>query len=580
MVSNYAFTPNIWPSIITVLLLIALAIYGGRRRAVPGALPFMVSCLFAALWAAGLLMEYAALEFTTRAAWIQFEMSWQLPILIAVTCFFLDYAWPGRWLTRRNLAMLSIPALIFALLMLTNDLHHLVWSSFEFGPVTLRRLTFLGWTGVAYAFVLTVLSIVVLAWLFLHSPQHRWPVVIMLAGLVVGRTVYFLDKAEFIRAVLPAGMFGMAFEFLMYAIALFGFRIFDPISLARQTVVAQMSDGMLVLDSLGQVSSLNPAAQAILEVPGKQLQGRPIRELLPDQAMLAGDLLPGRVEICLPGGQKNRYYQMEISPLNDWRGSEIGHLLLLHDVTGQKQAQAQIIEQQRALAMLQEREQLARELHDSIGQILGYAGFQLETVHHHIASGQTALAAGQPSQSSSQLAVAESQLTRLIDIIAEAHADLREVILNLRVAPSGQQPFFAALQHYVDSFSQNYSLQARLTVAPGASEENLLDMAAQMQVFRIIQEALSNARKHAGASRVQVDFERQDGCLRVCIQDDGQGFDVAQALNAGSSHLGLRFMRERAESIGGSLRVNSTVGAGACVELELPVETSLAEDGQ
>jgi signal transduction histidine kinase len=61
---------------------------------------------------------------------------------------------------------------------------------------------------------------------------------------------------------------------------------------------------------------------------------------------------------------------LEISPLSDWRGLEVGRLLVLRDVTERRRAQAQILEQQRALAMLHERESLARELHDSIGQVL------------------------------------------------------------------------------------------------------------------------------------------------------------------------------------------------------------------
>lgn len=83
-------------------------------------------------------------------------------------------------------------------------------------------------------------------WLFLHSPQHRWPVLIMLFGQFVGRTLFMLDRIYAIRFVPPLDLLGMAFEFLMYAIAFLGFRIFDPISLARQAAIAQMREGMLV----------------------------------------------------------------------------------------------------------------------------------------------------------------------------------------------------------------------------------------------------------------------------------------------------------------------------------------------
>ncbi len=66
MTWNYAYTPHIWLSVLTVLLLVALAIYSGRRRSVPGALPFTIACLFAALWATGSVMEYGAADLETK----------------------------------------------------------------------------------------------------------------------------------------------------------------------------------------------------------------------------------------------------------------------------------------------------------------------------------------------------------------------------------------------------------------------------------------------------------------------------------------------------------------------------------
>ena len=92
MDSHYAYTPHIWPSFLTVLLLIALAVYSGRRRSVPGALPFTIGCLFAALWAAGSMMEAAAVEVQTKIFWVKFQGAWILPVVTAITCFVLEYA--------------------------------------------------------------------------------------------------------------------------------------------------------------------------------------------------------------------------------------------------------------------------------------------------------------------------------------------------------------------------------------------------------------------------------------------------------------------------------------------------------
>jgi len=90
-----------------------------------------------------------------------------------------------------------------------------------------------------------------------------------------------------------------------------------------------------------------------------------------------------------------------------------------------------------------------------------------------------------------------------------------------------------------------------------------------MQVFRIIQEAMSNARKHSGADCIQLSFEKDGGMVRIRIQDNGRGFDSRQASGA-TGHYGLRFMLERAGQLGGELHIQSAPGAGTCVVLDAP----------
>jgi signal transduction histidine kinase len=110
-----------------------------------------------------------------------------------------------------------------------------------------------------------------------------------------------------------------------------------------------------------------------------------------------------------------------------------------------------------------------------------------------------------------------------------------------------------------------------LSVGAGV-DESLLNPEAQMQLFRILQEAFSNARKHAEMDRMRASFELEDGHLCMRIQDNGKGFDPDRALAAESAHFGLRFMRERAEQLGGILLVNSAPGEGTCVVVTVPVK--------
>ena len=556
MSMNYAYTPYIWPSVFTVILLIALSIYSGRRRSVPGATPFMIACLFAAAWAAGSVMEYAAVDLATKIAWVKFQSACSLPVIIAITCFILEYAWPGRWLTRRVLALLAFTWLLEIGLILTNDFHHWIWRGFGFSGSVLPRFGPGAWLIIAYGIgVLGILNLIVLGWLFLRSPLPRWPVALMFTGQIGGRLLFLLDRANLFHSILPLELLGMAFEFSMYAIALFGFRILDPITLARQAVTAQMHEGMLVLDTQGRVTSLNPAAEAILGLPESRLHGRLIRGLLPVYTDPLDEEV-GESEIRLGSGPESRDYLLEISELSDWRGLAVGRLLLLHDVTAQKRAQAQLLEQQRALAIMTERERLARELHDDLGQVLAFISTQGYVVQELLVRGE--------------VATAGSYVARLIEAAGEADVDIRESILSLR-SPFSSQGLIPALQDYLRRYEQRYGLRIEVLL-PEHGLERALEPVAEVQVLRILQEGLANARKHAQAHCVQVAFTLLDGRIQIALRDDGKGFESGEYQADRPRGFGLQFMRERAEAIGGSLEVRSAPGEGTEILLVVPLK--------
>jgi signal transduction histidine kinase len=558
MGGSYAYTPELWLSLVTVVLLAALAVFGWRRRGVPGALPFSVGCLFAALWAAGSFMEYAVADVATKILWVKFQAVWQLPATTAITCFILEYAWPGRWLTRRNLALVSIVPLLLLALALTNDLHHLVWIGFAydgsvrplFGPAAPYLL--------GYGYAVGMANILLVAWLYLRWPQYRWPMAMVLIAQVGGRLVFVLEKLSVLRTDLPIDILGVLAVFVAWAIVLFGFRILDPVPLARQAMIAQMHDGLLVLDAGGRVASLNPAAQAMLGVPERTALGQAVQDLLPvvPDADGGGPAAgTGPIEIRLGTDLPARYYVLRTSPLEDVRGLTVGRLLMLHEVTEQKQAQAQIVEQQRALAMLQEREQLARELHDTLGQVFAFVNTQGQTVRRLLSRGD--------------VATADELVARLVEVAREADVDIRESILGLRETLS-ERGLFPALAHYLRQYEKNYGIHTELEVAETLTD-GAFEAQVEVQLLRIVQEALTNVRKHAGARRVRVAFAVEAGRATVTVEDDGRGFDPGTHDDGLGEHVGLRVMRERAEGVGGTVRVDSAPGRGTCVTVDVPV---------
>ena len=133
-----------------------------------------------------------------------------------------------------------------------------------------------------------------LIWLFAHSPLHRWPVALMLAGQIAGRIPGFVDAIRQpwtppFDLVIAGILIWSAF----FALAAFGFRMFDPLPLARQAVLEQMHAGLLVFDNRWQILSLNPAAEAILGITADAARGRRWEELV-HAARLLPELLLAR----------------------------------------------------------------------------------------------------------------------------------------------------------------------------------------------------------------------------------------------------------------------------------------------
>jgi len=558
---TYQYTPVIWPTVFTIMLLTVLAVYAWRRRNLPGALWLVIYCLFSLLFLTPKVFEFLAVDFETKIFWYDVEYPWLTPGTTAMTCFILEYTWPGRWVTRRNIALLSIVPLLVLAFTFSNEFHHLLFRDYEFTGDVAPLYGPVGWAFVVYNLGLRVVSITALVWLFVRSPQHRWPAVLILLAETVFGVVLVLDPyiEESWFFYVPEKIIPV----VACAIALFGFRIFDPIPLARQTVIEQMQAGMLVLDLEGHVIGLNPAATRILNAPGNQVQGKLVKELLPayPEKRLVD---PGQTEIELGSGEGTslRYYMVTNSLLNDFRGLEAGRLLLLHDVTEQKRTQAQIIENQKVQAALEERAGLARELHDSIGQVLAVAELQAETANELVDRGE--------------IAAAQATLSRLVEVTQSAQVDVRQYLLGAKTLFAPGQDLFVTLHQYVEQYSRDFGVPTELVIAPVMKEQGL-DSRVGAQLMRIVQEGLANVRKHAHASAAQVVFTLHAGWIQVRIEDDGVGFDVERVFKARGQRFGIRSMRGRAEAIGGTFQILSAPGHGTQVIVEVPCESASAD---
>jgi PAS domain S-box-containing protein len=254
------------------------------------------------------------------------------------------------------------------------------------------------------------------------------------------------------------------------------------------------------------------------------------------------------------------YYESRVTPRRLPGSDEIiGLTLSSRDITERKQIQVQ--EQQ--LAALEERERIGRELHDDLGQVMGYVNVQTQAALTRLEQGE--------------VAQVKAVLSQLAQVAQQAHYDVRQYILGIRTTAAQPPPdFFAALEGYLDMLREHYGLETQVSW-PEDVVDSPFAPEVETQLLRIIQEALTNVRKHAGVDTARLLFTLHTDEVQVIIEDDGHGFDPTSSLQPPTSslqpptHFGLSIMRERAESVGGGLEVRSALGEGTCVIVRVPL---------
>ena len=208
-----------------------------------------------------------------------------------------------------------------------------------------------------------------------------------------------------------------------------------------------------------------------------------------------------------------------------------------------------LVAREKEMAVSEERNLLAQELHDSIAQSLAFLNLQAQMLDD--------------SLDSSDVAEARADLSRMRDGIQECYDDVRELLVHFRTN-FGESDVVTAIRSLLDRFETDTGISSQVKLTGDGVP---LSPETQIQALHIVQECLSNARKHSGASRVIVELERGP-VYRFRISDDGCGFEPGKHKEG---HVGLVIMRERAQRIGGNIDVNSRPGAGTRITLTVPI---------
>jgi signal transduction histidine kinase len=261
----------------------------------------------------------------------------------------------------------------------------------------------------------------------------------------------------------------------------------------------------------------------------------------------------------LPGGSDKRWVHYILQPLSGADGTQLRGTIM--DVTERKRAEeaqrqyaAQIRDLLRRLVTVQEseRRRFAADLHDLVGQSLSVLGMGLETIR--------GMLPGKPSKK------AETAFDEMGSLLKDTMGAVRQVMSDLRPALLDDYGLYAAIEWHARQFEHRTGLRVAVEgnhLEPRPAPE------VELALFRIVQEALTNAAKHAAASRARVSLHAAAGRVRVLVEDDGLGIPMAPAANdPGQIGWGMAVMRERAEAVGGALRVEHP-GRGTRIVVEV-----------
>lgn len=325
------------------------------------------------------------------------------------------------------------------------------------------------------------------------------------------------------------------------------------------------SDAILTIDSRQRIVQFNRAAERIFGRSSEQMLGQPLDSLIPAQFQLAhrdhvkrfgttgvtSRHLGGTTEVHGVRANGEQFpLDASISQIDTLDGKLF--TVILRDISERIRSQDELrrFAVQAHAAIEGEKKRVARELHDELAQSLTALKMDAIWMRDNLPAGTQPLAA---------------KMDGMLTILDASVAATRRIAADLRPLMLDDLGLVAAIQWLVQSFSQSTGVACELLV----SEELELADPYATAVFRIVQESLANVAKHANATQASVIVERATDAIQLKVSDNGQGFAIEAPRRHAS--LGLMGLRERAELLKGTVKIDSQTGGGTRISVSIPL---------
>ncbi|HLG69264.1 MAG TPA: histidine kinase N-terminal 7TM domain-containing protein [Chloroflexota bacterium] len=559
---DFAAVPYSAGELVAAALAALVLVLVWRRRSSPGATGLAITlglCVWWCIWhALSLLAATLPLKLGLADVWEAGAISVNSSYLL----FAIEYH-SQRRLPRRQAALLFIPAAVFVGLFWTNGWHHLFWAqtSLVAGvPFTRIGIVYgpLAWAFAAYSSsYLATVSVLLLRVAAAHRGLYRRQVALIILGFLGPWASYLLffsgiqivPHYDLTTLLLTADVSCVAW-------ALYGQKLLDVVPVAHRLVVEGIADVVVVLDDADRIVHANPAARAFAGDGRTELLGRPLAEALPE---LARALADGRPELVCGVGRDQRRYDIRVSPLNS-AASGRGRVLVVRDETDRYRID-DLQRSRRHIIAAEEnvRRHIAEMLHGPVQSKLLSAWIRL----------------GQCQERWGELLGPEAREIMAgvrddLDVIREQDIRRASHLLHPAGLRIGLLPAVDYLAGgYEDFFSVDVTATEALRRRDALGRQGLGEE-LRLVIYRVVEEALNNAAKHACARQVDVrlDFDGMD-CL-VTVQDDGAGFDRTRV----TPGFGFCSIVSRVEECLGTWDVEAAPGTGTKVTVRLPARSA------
>ncbi len=381
------YKPYVGILLINSLITFIIAVMVFRHRNAPGRAALTVIMLAAVELSLTNALEIAAVDPTAKLFWAKLEYLGNQSGPVFFLIFALQYTSQADWLTSRRLILIWLVPVASMLLAATNEFHHLIWTSFALNPVNPAFMIYQHgwwyWVCTVYAYLVIGGGALALYLAALHSPLifRRQMGVLLVAVLVpaAGNVIYLTGRTPV--AGLDTAPLAFSLAGLILSIGVLRFGVLDLIPIARDDLIENMNDGVLVLDTQNRVVDVNPAMQRLIRKSSRKVIGHPVESVLGIWSQLSE---PQRAAAELQtevhsSSDPQCYFELHITPLRDAQKHYLGKLVSLRDITQRRQTEAELARDAEELGVINrislaitsglDMERVLKTLHEQCSQV-------------------------------------------------------------------------------------------------------------------------------------------------------------------------------------------------------------------